>query len=151
MGEGKVTDQELTELIEQTAEAASALIRGNVRRYLTLIRHADDYTLMAPSGGEPRRGFDDSDQAVDALAGYFRGSGEAELEVFESYRSGDLVVLVAIERQHGEVGGLPDQDWSLRVTLVFRREGTGWRLAHRHADPLVREIGIERAFSVARG
>ena len=151
MGEGKVTDQELTDLIEQTAEAASALIRGNVRRYLTLIRHADDYTLMAPSGGEPRRGFDDSDQAVDALAEYFRGSGEAELEIFESYRSGDLVVLVAIERQHGEVGGLPDQDWSLRVTLVFRREGTGWRLAHRHADPLVREIGIERAFSVARG
>ena len=151
MGEGNVTDQELTDLIEQTAEAASALIRGDVRRYLTLIRHADDYTLMAPSGGEPRRGFDDSDQAVDALAEYFRGGGEADLEVFESYRSGDLVVLVAIERQHGEVGGLPDQDWSLRVTLVFRREGTGWRLAHRHADPLVREVGIERAFSVARG
>jgi ketosteroid isomerase-like protein len=36
---------------------------------------------------------------------------------------GDLAVLVAIERQHGEVGGLPDQDWSPRVTLVFRREG----------------------------
>ena len=151
MGEGNVTDQELTDLIEQTAEAASALIRGDAHRYLTLIRHADDYTLMAPSGGEPRRGFDDSDQAADALAEYFRGSGEAELEVFGSYRSGDLVVLVAIERQHGEVGGLPDQDWSLRVTLVFRREGTGWRLAHRHADPMVREIGIERAFSVARG
>jgi ketosteroid isomerase-like protein len=116
-----------------------------------LIRHADDYTLMAPSGGEPRRGFDASDQAVDALAEYFRGDGEADLEVFESYRSGDLVVLVAIERQHGEVGGLPDQDWSLRVTLVFRREGTGWRLAHRHADPLVHEITIEQAFSIARG
>jgi ketosteroid isomerase-like protein len=151
MGEGNVTDQELTDLVERTAEAASALIRGDIRRYLTLIRHADDYTLMAPSGGEPRRGFDGSDQAVDALAEYFRGSGEAELEVFESYRSGDLVVLVAIERQHGEVGGLPDQDWSLRVTLVFRREGTGWRLAHRHADPLVHEITIEQAFSIARG
>jgi hypothetical protein len=32
-------------------------------------------------------------------------------------------VLVAIERQHGEVGGLTDQDWSLRVTLVFQRKG----------------------------
>ena len=73
------------------------------------------------------------------------------MQVFESYRSGDLVVLVAIERQHGEAGGLPDQDWSLRVTLVFRREGTGWRLAHRHADPLAHEITIEQAFSVARG
>jgi len=151
MSEGNVTDQELADLVERTAEAASALIRGDVRRYLTLIRHSDDYTLMPPSGGEPRRGFDSSDQAVEALADYFRGDGEAELEVFESYRSGDLVVLVAIERQHGEVGGLPDQDWSLRVTLVFRREGTGWRLAHRHADPLVREITIEQAFSVARG
>ena len=146
-----VTDEELAELIRHTAEAASAFIRGDMCTYLTHIRHADDYTLMAPSGGEPRRGFDDSDQAVDALAEYFRGGGEADLEVFESYRSGDLVVLVAIERQHGEVGGLPDQDWSLRVTLVFRREGTGWRLAHRHADPLVHEITIEQAFSVARG
>jgi len=151
MGQGNVTDQELAGLVEQTAEAASAFIRGDIRRYLTLIRHADDYTLMAPSGGEPRRGFDTSDQAVEALAEYFRGGGEAELQVFESYTSGDLVVLVAVERQHGEVGGRPDQDWSLRVTLVFRREGPGWRLAHRHADPLVHEITMEQLASIASG
>jgi ketosteroid isomerase-like protein len=72
-------------------------------------------------------------------------------ETLSPTRSGDLVVLVAIERQHGEVGGLPDQDWSLRVTLVFRREGTGWRLAHRHADPLVHEITAEQFASIARG
>lgn len=36
MGEGNVTDQELADLVEQTAEAASALIRGDIRRYLTL-------------------------------------------------------------------------------------------------------------------
>src|SRR5919108_541848 len=114
------------------------------------VRHADDYTLMPPSGGEPRRGFDASDQALDALARYFQG-GEAELEVFQSYASGDLVVLVAIERQHGEVGGLPDQDWSLRVTLVFRREGGGWRLVQRHADPLVHGISQEQLGAIARG
>jgi ketosteroid isomerase-like protein len=151
MGTDNVTSQELADLVELTAEAASALIRGDIRRYLTLIRHADDYTLMAPSGGEPRRGFDASEQAVEALAEYFRGGGEAELQVFESYTSGDLVVLVAVERQHGEVGGLPDQDWSLRVTLVFRREGPGWRLAHRHADPLVHEISSELMASIASG
>jgi ketosteroid isomerase-like protein len=55
----------------------------------------------------------------------------------QTYASGDLVVLVLLERQHGEVGGLPPQDWDLRVTLVYRSEGSQWRLVHRHADPLV--------------
>jgi ketosteroid isomerase-like protein len=150
MTQGNVTEEEVADLVQRTAEAASALIRGDVRTYLTHIRHADDYTLMAPSGGEPRGGFDASDQAVDALARYFQG-GEAEVQIFQSYTSGDLVVLVAIERQHGEVGGLPDQDWSLRVTLVFRREGGEWRLVHRHADPLVHGIGQEQLAAIARG
>ena len=110
-------------------------MRGDSRGYRSQIAYTDDFTLMAPFGGEPRRGFDPSDQAVEALAEYFRGPGQAELEVFESYTSGDLVVLVAVERQHGEIGGLPDQDWSLRVTLVFRREGEGERTAlHRTAS-----------------
>ena len=37
------------------------------------------------------------------------------LELAQTYASGDIAVLVAIERQHGEVSGMPDQDWSLRV------------------------------------
>jgi len=81
---------------------------------------------------------------------YFQ-AGEADLELVQSYASGDIVVLVVIERQHGEVGGLPDQDWSLRVTLVFRREGSQWRLVHRHADPLVHAISMEHMAVLARG
>jgi ketosteroid isomerase-like protein len=150
MADGNVTDEEVAELIRRTAEAASALIGGDIRRYIMLIKHADDYTLMAPSGGEPRRGFDASDKALEAMAQYFQG-GEADLQVVQSYASGDMVVLVAIERQHGEVGGLPDQDWSLRVTLVFRRDGSEWRLVHRHADPLVRGINAELTAAIARG
>ena len=78
-------------------------------------------------------------------------TGEAELEVVQSYASGDMVVLVAIERQHGEVGGMPDQDCSLRVTLVFRRDGSEWWLVHRHADPLVHGISLELLAALARG
>jgi ketosteroid isomerase-like protein len=56
-----------------------------------------------------------------------------------------------IERQHGEVGGLPDQGWPLRVTQVYRREAGEWLLVHRHADPLVHRIGLEQAAALARG
>jgi len=145
-----VTDPDVRDLIRLVEEATSVFIRGDMRRYVELVPRADDYTLMAPSGGEPRRGFDGSDDALDALEQFFR-RGEAELDVFETYASGDLAVLVAIERQHGEVGGLSDQDWSLRVTQVFRREGSEWRLVHRHADPLVHEISHEHVGALARG
>ena len=105
---------------------------------------------MAPFGGETHHGFDDSEGALAAFPKYFK-NGETRLEVVQTYRSGDLVVLVAVEHQHGEVGGLPDQEWSLRVSLVFRRSGADWLLVHRHADPLVHDIGIERASVIARG
>ena len=144
-----VTVGDIAELVGSAAEAASAYIRGDIRRYLTLIKHGDDYTLMPPYGGETARGFD-VEAARESTPKMFRG-GEAELELVETYASGDLAVLVVIERQHGEVGGLPDQDWSLRVTLVFRREGSQWRLVHRHADPLVHAISMEHMAVLARG
>ena len=56
-----------------------------------------------------------------------------------------------IEQQHAEVGGLPDQDWSLRVTEIYRRDGSEWELVHRHADPLVHRITLEQAAALARG
>ena len=129
------TDEELGDLVARTGEAASALLQGDLREYL---------------GGPPRRGHDSSDAAVEATAQFFRG-GEVTLEVVETYASGDLAVLVAIERQRGNVGGLPEQDWSLRITLVFRREESEWRLAHRDADALVHEIDMEQLAALARG
>ena len=125
-------------------------MNGDLRTYAGLARHAEDYTLMPPNGGDPRYGFDASEDAAEWTARTFRG-GEAELQVFQVYASGELAVLVAIERQHGMVGELPDQDWSLRITLVFRREDADWRLVHRHADPLVRSVNPEVFAAIARG
>jgi hypothetical protein len=35
--------------------------------------------------------------------------------------------------------------------LVFRREGSDWRLVHRHADALVQPITMEQLSRLARG
>jgi len=148
---GTVTKEELAALVERITEAAQALIAGDSRGYAALITHADDYTLMSPYGGDPVRGFDDSAPALDALARFFRG-GEADVEVVETYTSGDLAVLVVIERQRGTVGDLPEQDWSLRVTWVFRRRAdSDWELVHRHADALVHGIDHGQLGALARG
>ena len=145
------TDEELAALVHRITEAADALIRGDIEGYAARIRHADDYTLMSPYGGGPVRGFDDSDEALAALARLFRG-GEATVEVVETYTSGDLAVLVVIERQHGTIGDLAEQDWSLRVTWVFRRTAESeWEVVHRHADALVHAIDHERLGVLARG
>ena len=150
MSGSRITDADLTALVARMDEAAAAYIRGDVHHYLSLFEHPDDYTLMPPYGGDTRHGFTLTEEGAAEASRYF-ASGEASLDVEASYVSGDLAVLVAVERQHGEVGGLPDQDWSLRVTLVFRRAGDGWQLVHRHADPLVREIPFDHFARLARG
>ena len=72
MAQRDVTDEELAELIQRTAEAAKAYIRGDMRTYFTLIRHGDDYTLMSPFGGEPTRGSDTSPERLEAWGATFR-------------------------------------------------------------------------------
>jgi ketosteroid isomerase-like protein len=145
-----ITESDIADLVANVEEAADAIMAGDIDRYLAFIHHAEDYTLLNPAGGPARRGFDDSPQSRSAMARMFQ-SGSAKLELVETYSSGDLVVLVAVERQRGVVGDLPEQDWSLRVTLVFRRTESGWELAHRHADPLVHPIIPEQLSVLARG
>jgi ketosteroid isomerase-like protein len=141
---------DVTGLVELWSAAAQAYMDGDLRTYAGLARHGEDYTLMPPIGGDPRRGFDGSDEAAEWTARTFLG-GETDVEVFQAYASGDLAVLVAVERQQGTVAPLPRQDWSLRITLVFRREDGTWRLVHRHADPLTRPIDPALFAEIARG
>jgi len=149
MAKGRITDEELAELVRRTEDATSAFLRGDMDRYLELTRHARGFTLMNPFGGAPAR-YDDRAESVNESSSYFK-AGEATLELVEAHAWGDTVVLVMIERQHGQVGGLPDQDWSLRVTQVYRRDGSDWQVVHRHADPLVHAIDLEQAAALARG
>lgn len=151
MAQQSITDGDIAGLVRRTADANGALMNGDIGGYFALVRHAPDFTLMAPFGGAPTRGFDPSDDRVAALARFFRTAAETDLELVQAYASGDMVVLVVIERQRAEIAGLPEQDWSLRVTLVWRRDGADWQLVHRHADPLVKGISLERAAALAGG
>ena len=148
-GESNVANT-VDELIERSAQANAALMRGDINTYLSLITATDDFTLMSPFGGVPTRGSQLTQDRWEAIGRFFK-NGTFEQEVIESYGSADMVVLVLIERAQVEVGEMPRQDWALRVTLVYRLDHKEWRLAHRHADPLVPGITLKQAAAITRG
>jgi len=149
-GIGPASDRQVACLVRQSVEANSALMRGDIDSYRASITYSDDFLLMSPFGGTPTRGSDMTPERWAAMGRFFR-NGTFEQEVLAAYGSDDMVVLATIERNRVEIGGLPAQDWALRVTLVYCRDGAEWRLAHRHADPLVDGISLERAAALARG
>ena len=125
-------------------------MRGDIDKYRALVVHTDDFTLMSPFGGAPTHGSDMTSERWEAIGEFFR-NGTFEQELVQSYSTADMAVLVIIERAHVEAGGLPAQHWALRVTLVYRRDASEWRLAHRHADLHVNSISLEQASALARG
>lgn len=139
----------LPALAEQSAAANDALMRGDIARYRSLISLADDFLLMSPFGGKPSRR--PKDEAAWTSLGRFFANGWLNQEVVHAWEVLDMAVLAVIERSRAEVGGLPAQDWALRVTLVYRRTAQGWVLAHRHADPLAHGVSLQHAAVLGRG
>jgi len=140
----------VAELVEHAAGKNAALMQGDMERWAQFVRIAPDFTLMQPFGGAPTFGFDSSPERMAELSRFFR-HGKTDLEVVKTYASDAMVVLVMIEHQRAEVGGLPEQDWSLRVTEIYRKASDGWQLVHRHADPLTHHLTLNQAAAVARG
>jgi ketosteroid isomerase-like protein len=136
-------------LIQRSKDSNTSLMRGDIEQYLSQLALGHDFTLMSPFGGPPSHGIPSRD-AWDRIGKFFK-NGSHEQELVQAYGTRDMVVLALIERARVEVGDLPMQDWALRVTLVYRREGDAWLLVHRHADPLVEPISVRHSATLARG
>ena len=143
-------DDVVAKLIQLSHDSNAALMRGDMDKYRVLLTITNDFTLMSPFGGTPSRGSDYTSETWEKMGRFFK-NGTFRQEVVQSYASADMVVLALIERTNVEVGGLPAQDWALRVTLVYRRNGAEWHLVHRHADPLANGISLQQAAALGRG
>jgi ketosteroid isomerase-like protein len=147
---GAAASDTIAELASMSHRANAALMQGDAVTYAATMTHTRDFTLMQPFGGKVVHGFDPSPEHLAQLGAFFRG-GDFRQEIVQSIISDDVAVLVMIEHQSVEVGGLAMQQWPLRVTLAFQKEDGVWRLAHRHADPLVHGISVAHAAALARG
>jgi ketosteroid isomerase-like protein len=143
-------EREVADLVRLSTESNRALLRGDIASYMAQVAYSDDFVLFSPFGGPPSRRAEYTPERMQQMGRFFRG-GTLETELVQAYGSADMVVVAYIERCHVELGDVPMQDWALRVTLVYRRTGSGWALAHRHADPLAHGISHAEAAVLGRG
>ena len=50
-------DQTVADLVERSAEANSALMRGEITKYYEMIPHTEDFLLMSPFRRKAHAGF----------------------------------------------------------------------------------------------
>jgi ketosteroid isomerase-like protein len=138
-------DPVVIDLITRARDAHIALMKGDIARYRSLVPLDERFMLMSPFGSYSRRGNSYTEDEWVQIGRFFCNGRDSTFEPVEVYRGSDMIVLTAIEYSNVEVGGLPAQPWTLRVTLVLRKRGTQWLLAHRHADPLGQGISLEQS------
>jgi ketosteroid isomerase-like protein len=144
-----MTDAELNALLVTTEKIANAWMQGDWDGgYGAVLTEREDATIYGPFGGPATKGARAWAEGAKMGIKQFR-NGRSKVQLVQSYASGDLVVLVLLEEQSGEVGGVPGQPWSLRITLVYRREAGSWRVVHRHADPLVKRRTLQETAAIA--
>jgi len=119
----------------ESIAANREFIQGNPEPLKRLYSHADDITIFGGFGGL-ERGWLQVEPRLDWAASQFAGGSVEEKDVSITVGD-DLACTVAIERYDARLRDGSVFAESLRVTQVFRREAAGWRLVHRHADPLV--------------
>jgi ketosteroid isomerase-like protein len=104
---------------------------------------AEDATLANPFG-PPCRGRDAIESASRQAAENFMEGGILRFQSVTTrfdevvrYGTRDLGYVVQLERHEGTLVARQEAGVvELRVTMIFRREGNGWRVVHRHADPI---------------
>lgn len=122
--------------IEQSHAALGAIWKGDPSLYYSLLSDADDVTLGNPFGPYAR-GRQKVDEIIARAAGNFRDGEVTGVELVAKYVSDGLACIVEVERGRVKVGGGEDlAPVALRVTSLFRLEHAGWKLVHRHADPI---------------
>ena len=111
----------------------SEFVKGNPEPVKQLFSQRDDVVLCNPL--HPfARGFREVAETTDRAASHM-ADGKWEFERVASFGTTELAYTIEIERFRAMVDGT-DGSGSLRVTTIFRLEEDGWRIAHRHADPI---------------
>ena len=132
--------------IEASHRALESIIRGDVEPFMALYSDKEDITIGNPFGPFACGRTATRAAGSRAAASYTEGTNLG-FDRIAMHASDTMACVVEVERFSVRLAQAPEAATvALRVTSLFRREATGWRLVHRHADPIT---GVRPAQSVA--
>nr|WP_047574128.1 nuclear transport factor 2 family protein [Methylobacterium sp. ZNC0032] len=115
--------------------ALADVAQGDVRAIKALYSHSEEATSFYGWGGY-EKGWEAVSRRWDWAAEQFKG-GTVSHENITTVVGDPITLVTDIETfEVAMAPGAAPTRWTNRVTHVFRFEGGGWRLLHRHANRL---------------
>jgi ketosteroid isomerase-like protein len=128
--------EDLDQVVERYHRALDAFMKGTAEAAKALFSQRDDVTLGNPFGPFAH-GWTQVVETMERAASYYRDGAAVGFDRVSQSIDGNLAYIVEIERLRSKVGGQADVvPLALRVTTIFRAEDGGWKIVHRHADPI---------------
>ncbi len=122
--------------ITESHEALRKILNGDPSGYAALFADRDDITLGNPFGPFGK-GTVAVLSALNNAATKYRAGSVVKVERIAVYGGGNTYVVVEIEHDRAKLGTSPDfSEFAARVTSVYEKIGSQWKLVHRHADPI---------------
>jgi ketosteroid isomerase-like protein len=127
---------DLDQFVDQYHGALDEFFRGNPEPAKLLCSHREDASLANPFG-PVAVGWSRVAETMERAASNYRDGGATGFETLTTYVTPELAYLVGVERFEAKIGGNKETaSGALRVTSIIRPEDGGWRIVHRHADPI---------------
>ncbi|MDX8499621.1 nuclear transport factor 2 family protein [Mesorhizobium sp. VK4C] len=141
------TANDLEQVVEQYHRALGAFMQGDYEPAKRLFSEQEDVTLGNPFGPFAR-GLTQVVETMKRAASNYRDGDAIGFDTISKYVTPGLAYIVEVERLESKVSGRKDvSPVYLRATSIFRHEEGGWKLIHRHADPITT---VQPADSVLR-
>ena len=126
---------DLDQVIEQYHQALDEFSRGNPDPVKEFYSGRDDVAIANPFF-PLTRGREQVVERLERSVQNFR-DGEVGFQNVVKWVSDELACIVELEEWRTKVGDREEvTPFTLRVTTLFRAEGGGWKVVHRHADPI---------------
>jgi ketosteroid isomerase-like protein len=125
----------LAQMLPRYVAAVDAMHNGDPAGFGQLWARSDPVTLLGAAGAT-FAGWEDVSKAQAVVASRFSSGTPVDVEIIAADVRGDLAYTVGYERSSVSVARGPAQPAFLRATQIYRREDDGWKMVHRHADPV---------------